>query len=1022
MKQLFTGQNLIFQHIFQHTPIGMAIVSPENGTWLKINPAFCEMFGYSESELLALTYAGITYPEDENIDHTFVFAKITNQASLTYETEKRYVHKDGHLIWASLHLSLVLEEETKTPLYYITQVIDITKKKQAEQKLLNTEKLFKLITENAQDIITYSTMDGIIHYCSPSVTNLLGYLPEEIEGANRIHWYHKDDIENFKTPFIYSNSSLKERRIRHKDGHYLWFETSFMQEKDEQGNEKILAISRHITVRKMVEERLEEREKQFRLISENSLDFISRHAADEQATYLYASPAAQSLLGYTPEEMIGTSAFGYYHPDDIHLVTEYLMANLISQGVYTVTYRIRHKDGRYIWFESTGRYTYDENSDKAQEIIAISRDITDRKEAEKRLQESEQRYKSLFEYNPSSVYSFDLDGQYLTANANLEALTGYTKKELLQMSFIPLVIEKDRKKVQAHFEQTKLGYPQNYVCSLESKDRTQLEVSVTNVPIVVDDKVVGVYGIAVDITEQKRYIEQIEKLSYQHSLILNSVSEGIYGVNKQGNAMFISPAGASMLGIKHGAFIGTNIHHTVQHTKPDGSFSAEQASPIFRTMEDGIPRRVKEDIFWRMDGSSFLVDYQVTPIFEDKEIQGAVIAFNDITNEKEIIKAKESAERADSAKSEFLAVMSHELRTPMNGIIGMTELLLETEMSEEQRDYADIIHRSSEVLLHILNDILDFSKIEAGKMILNHQPIELDAILSNTFELFAKKATEKQIQFSYHIAERVPLIIMGDGTRIRQVLINLIGNAIKFTESGSVKVSVEALPNLQAEDLLLSFSVKDTGIGIPADKLSQLFQSFSQLHPEINRQYGGTGLGLAICKKLVELMGGSIHVESTPGLGSTFHFTLKSSISEDSYLDAPEQPNRAPKTLPSATIPMRILIAEDHPVNQFMLKRMLLKMGYAADIVENGSEAVEAVSRLTYDLVFMDLQMPLIDGVEATRIIHKQLPADQIPVIIAVTAFAREEDKQLCMESGMQDFISKPIAASEIERIIQKWM
>jgi PAS domain S-box-containing protein len=767
MKESLTENSLIFEHIFQYTPIGMSIISPEDGVWIKINPTLCRMLGYSERELLAMSYLDITYPDDAHIDHSFVVGKIAEQNSLAYEYEKRYVHKNGSIIWVSKHISLVMDEETREPLYYIAQVISIPEKNET-----------------------------------------------------------------------------------------------------------------------------------------NALDFISRHTADEKAIYLYASPAARSMLGYDPGEMVGTSAFDYFHPDDVRLINEYLAASLSADGVYTVTYRIRHKDGHYIWFESTGKYIYDETTGAVQEIIAISRDITDRKQAEKQLQESEQRYKSLFENN---------------------------------------------------------------------------------------------------------------------SLILNSVSEGIYGVNKQGTGMFINPAGAAMLGFRQAEFIGIDVHSTIQHTKPDGSFILAEASPISRTMEDGLPRHVQEDIFWRKDGSSFLVDYHVTPISEDQQINGAVVVFNDITNEKEIIKAKESAERADNAKSEFLAVMSHELRTPMNGILGMTELLLETQMSEDQRDYADIIYRSSRALLHILNDILDFSKIEAGVLILNHEPIDLNAILSSTYELFAQKAREKQLQFIFRINERVPQIIMGDGTRLRQVLINLIGNSFKFTDRGSIEVSVDTLPARDDEDILLRFSVKDTGIGIPADKLDELFQAFSQLHPEINRQHGGTGLGLAICKRLVELMGGSIHVESTLGTGSTFYFTLKSSISEDSFIDSPLQPGREFAEQPAVEIPLRILVAEDHPVNQFLLKRILLKMGYVADLAENGSEAIEAVSSQPYDIVFMDIQMPLMDGIEASRIIHKQLPADQVPVIIAVTAFARQEDRELCMENGMQDFISKPIKVSEIERVIQKW-
>ncbi|MDF9842300.1 MULTISPECIES: PAS domain-containing hybrid sensor histidine kinase/response regulator [unclassified Paenibacillus] len=768
-------------------------------------------------------------------------------------------------------------------------------------------------------------------------------------------------------------------------------------------------------------ERLSENEKQFRLISEYSLDFISRHAATEEATYLYASPSCKTLLGYEPDELLGASAFDYFHPEDIHLIKEYLLANLESKGVYTVAYRIRHKDGQYIWFESTGRYTYDEETREVQEIIAISRDITERKEAEKQLQESEQRYKSLFEYTPAAVYSFDLQGVYLSANSNLEAMTGYSKEELVGNSFVPLIHPKDLTRTKEHFKQATQGIPQHYEISIIHKEGHTLVLDVTNVPIVINRQIVGVYGIAMDITEQKKYVEQIETLSYQHSLILNSVNEGIFGMDTQGISMFINPAGAKMLGYEAMGFIGIPNHAAIHHTKPDGNHYPLEDCPIYKTIQDGQPRQVKEEIFWRKDGSSFLVDYTTNPIIENGRIIGAVVVFSDITNENEILKAKESAERAADAKSEFLAIVSHELRTPMNGIIGMTDLLLETGLTLEQADYAEIIRKSGKDLLYILNDILDFSKIEAGKLMLSHDPIDLHSILRSIAELFAGKANEKNIRMTYRIDPQIPTFIMGDPHRLQQILVNLVGNALKFTDTGEILVAVDKNPTKDSSIILLEFSVKDTGIGIPADRLGELFQSFSQLHPAINRKYGGTGLGLAICKKLVELMGGRIGVESTEGDGSTFRFTIISHTpKEESSVDIAETTTANQKK--DAHHPsLRILVAEDHPVNQKLLVTILRKKGYAPDLVDNGADAVEAISHKEYDLIFMDLQMPVMDGLKATSIIRRLLPADKGPAIVAVTAYARPEDKEKCLAVGMQDYISKPIRNADINHILNKW-
>jgi PAS domain S-box-containing protein len=559
----------------------------------------------------------------------------------------------------------------------------------------------------------------------------------------------------------------------------------------------------------------------------------------------------------------------------------------------------------------------------------------------------------------------------------------------------------------------------------------------------VDGKVVGAYGIASDIRERKQYIEQIERLSYRHSLILGSVSEGLFMLDQEGRAIFLNPAAERMLGYGLEEFVGRSSHDVIHHTRADGTPYSRESNPITRTIADGLARSMNDEVFWRKDGTSFLVEYRVNPIVDDGRIVGAVVVFNDVTGEREIRAAKENAERADRAKSEFLAMMSHEIRTPMNGILGMTDLLLETGLTEEQQEYAEIIHSSGETLLRILNDILDFSKIEAGKLVLEDELFDLAGTIAMTIDLFKPRAEQKGLELICTVAPEVPGAVVGDATRFRQVLTNLVGNAIKFTEQGSVTVSVDVRQGHQGAggeaSKLLRITVEDTGIGIPADKLKHLFQSFSQLHPALSRTYGGTGLGLAITKRLVELMGGVISVDSIEGKGSIFRFEMElhgdiCSPAGDQDADAELPANRAARTvwqsLPKSRYAahmeadsgrLRILLAEDHPVNQQLFLRVLDRLGYAADVVHNGVEAVEMILKQPYDLVFMDIQMPVMDGIKATGLIRQLLPENKLPVIVALTAHARREDRDMCLTAGMDDYVSKPIQMDEIRRVFDSW-
>lgn len=414
--------------------------------------------------------------------------------------------------------------------------------------------------------------------------------------------------------------------------------------------------------------------------------------------------------------------------------------------------------------------------------------------------------------------------------------------------------------------------------------------------------------------------------------------------------------------------------------------------------------------------------YNVRVQGEGKDEVGQLVgAFNEMLDEVE--KREQALIQASRAKSDFLANMSHELRTPMNGVIGMADLLRDSELNEDQQVLLSHIGTSADHLLSVINDILDFSKIEAGMMVIEKVSFDLSKTVEEISIISGGPVKEKGLTLNISIDPNLPRNVVGDVVRVRQVLINLMGNAVKFTAEGFVELSINQISR-SGDDLRLMFSVRDTGVGIADDKQAHVFEHFTQADSSTTRSFGGTGLGLAICKQLVELMGGNLGVESELGVGSRFYFVLTMKVAEDQVAhEAPVVQNtRADQSTKLAAQGLRILLAEDNPINQVFARRVLELLGATVTIANNGQEALDLVQQQEFDMVLMDCQMPVLDGYEATRQIRKLGGEYATLPVIALTAFAMAEDRDICLAAGMNDYVTKPVDRKILTKTIGNWM
>ena len=993
------------------------------GRFLYVSPAYCRTFGKSEDELLGQAFMPLVHEDDRA-------ATEDAMRGLFVPPHKAYLEQRAMTAtgwrWLAWDDSVILGPDGE-----VAEIIglgrDITERKEADLALREGERRFHSLFDNMAEGVALHSMERdssgrVVDYrivdVNPSYCRILGVEKAAMCPRRATEAYGVSEapyLERFAEVVATGRSIGFETYYPHLGRYFVISVAPW-------GEDGFATIFSDITDRKVTEQALSAKTQELEQYFNNTLDMLC--IADTDGNFRRLNPEWEAVLGYPASEMEGKRFLDFVHPDDKAATVDVLQKLAGQNSVVNFVNRYRARDGSYRFIEWR-------SFPVGRTIFASARDITARKNADLALRESEAQYRGIFEQAAVGICHCSLEGVFLRVNRRMTEILGYGEAELLRLNFRDITHPGDLAEDLEHVRQVLNGQAKGFDMEKRyiRKDGAIIWVHLS-VSMVSDPSGQPAYFIGVfeDISARKTAMAELANAkamldaAFEQNPIpmaLASVPDGILRIANKACKEFLAIEDEP-------DYVGRpllEIHQTWQEYDPDGQAVPITKLPLAKAMAGETTKNALYRIV-RKDGGTRWELVSGAPVYSrDGEIIAAFVTFPDITDrvlaEQALAVAKVQAEDSNRSKSEFLANMSHEIRTPLNGVLGMLQLLKGTPMDVEQGSYVDKAHDAARRLLALLSDILDFSKIEAGKLTLRSVPFALKDVLEMVATVLGGTAMKKGVSLRLNTDKSVPDRLMGDDARIRQILFNLVGNAVKFTAAGSVRVQAWARAGRGADGLWLYLSVADTGVGIREDKLASIFDRFTQSDVSYSKNFEGAGLGLAIVRRILDLMGGDICVESEPGQGTTMIVVLPLTPAAGAAPHSRHETDDSPA--PGAT-PLRILLAEDETISQFAMRVMLQRMGHSVLAVANGRAAVQEFKSGVFDAILMDIQMPEMDGVEATRAIRSDADlGDRTAIpIIALTAYALEGDREKFLAAGMDDYVTKPVSLGELQRALGK--